>query len=70
MFLDSSLSRPLQAADFVAFWVHRAYAFGEIRIFNALLPAFDQEEGDPIHGLVHLIRNYQTCGCAACRSRR
>ena len=70
MFLDSELSRLLQLADFVAFWVHRAYAIGDQRILNLLLPAFDQEPGGPIRGLVHLTGNHRTCDCAACRSRR
>ena len=70
MFLDSELSRLLQLADFVAFWVHRAYATGDQRILNLLLPVFDQEPGGPIHGLVHLTANHRTCDCVACRSRR
>ena len=70
MFLDSELSRLHQLADFVAFWVHRAYATGDQIILNLLLPAFDQEPGGPVHGLVHLTANYRTCDCLVCRSRR
>ena len=69
LFLDSEQSRLVQAADFVAHWVFRAYQHEDTSVLDRLLPAFDSE-GEAIHGLVHLVRDYRTCDCAACVSRR
>jgi hypothetical protein len=68
LFLDSRASRLTQAADLVAHGVYRRYAADDSSMFNRLLPGFDKSE-DVIHGLVHLVPNYLTCGCPACRSR-
>ena len=69
LFVDSKASRLVQLADFVAHWVYRAYESGDDSVLQALAPGFD-EEGDVLHGLVHLVRDYQTCACVACSSRR
>ena len=69
LFVDSQASRLIQLADFVAHWVYRAYEQDDTSVLDQLLPAFDSE-GESIHGLVHLIHDYRTCGCPACVSRR
>ena len=69
LYVDSEASRLVQLADFVAHWVFRAYEFGDQRILERLLPAFDRHDG-VIHGLVHLVDRRWTCDCHACRSRR
>ncbi len=69
LFLDSEQSRLVQLADFVAHWVYRAYEHGDTSMLDRLLPAFDSDD-QVIHGLVHLVRDYRTCDCAACGSRR
>lgn len=68
LFLDSRASRLTQAADIVAHGVYRRYAADDSMIFDKLLPGFDASEG-VVHGLVHLVRRYLTCGCPACLSR-
>ena len=69
LYVDSEASRLVQLADFVAHWVFRAYESEDRWILERLLPRFDEENGT-IHGLVHLVDRYWTCGCYACRSRR
>lgn len=70
LFVDSKSSRLVQLADFVAYWVLKAYADQEDEILQMLLPAFDQEPDHDIYGLVHLRRNYLACDCVACVSRQ
>ena len=69
LFVDSKASRLVQLADFVAHWVYRAYESGDDSVLRMLAPGFDQEE-EVLHGLVHLVRDYRTCECLACASRR
>lgn len=69
LFVDSRASRLVQLADFVAYWVYRAYEDRDDSILRRLVSAFDQE-GGKLHGLVHLVRDYRTCECLACASRR
>ena len=69
LFIDSSQSRLVQLADFVANTVNRFYTRGDADLFDILLPAFFAYDGT-IHGLVHLVAGYQTCPCPACGSRR
>ena len=69
LFVDSKASRLVQLADFVAHWVYRAYESGDGAMLQALTQGFDQDRL-VLHGLVHLVREYQACGCLACRSRR
>lgn len=69
LFVDSRASRLVQLADFVAHWVYRAYEHDDPSVLDQLLPAFDSE-GESIHGLVHLIRDYRSSDCRACISRR
>lgn len=70
LFVDSRASRLVQLSDFVAYWTFRAYTNQDHRVLDLLLPSFVTERHGPIHGFVHLVRNYRSCGCAACRSRR
>ena len=69
LFVDSTASRLVQLADFVAYWVFRAYERNDSSLLDILLPAFDQSDGVR-HGLVHLTGGYRECDCPACRSRR
>ncbi len=69
LFVNSKASRLVQLADFVAYWVYRGYESGDASVLQRLAPGFDQE-GDVLHGLVHLVRDYRTCECLACASRR
>ena len=69
LFVDSKASRLVQLADFVAFWVFRAYEFDDTTVRDQLLAAFDSADGRR-HGLVHLVHDYRSCDCPACRSRR
>lgn len=68
MFVDSSATRMVQLADFVAHAVYRRYTVQDESLFAPLLPMFDRRDG-VIHGLVHLVRNYRYCPCPACVSR-
>lgn len=68
-YADSEASRLVQLADFVAYWVMRAYEDNDDDILRALIPCFDSSEG-VLHGLVHLVSNFPYCQCLACRSRR
>jgi hypothetical protein len=69
LFADSSTSRLLQLADFVAHWTYRAYEAGDAAVFHQLVPLFDARDGVR-HGLVHLTRTWRRCACAGCASRR
>ena len=69
LFVDSKQSRLIQLADFVAHWVFRAYESGDTTMLDRLLENFDASDGRR-HGLVHLVRGFGDCGCAACVSRR
>ena len=69
LFVDSTASRLVQLADFVAHWVYRAYEAGDTGVLDRMLPAFDADGGTK-HGLVHLVERYWECRCAACTSRR
>lgn len=69
LFVDSKASRLVQLADFVAHWVYRAYESEDDSVLKTLASGFDQEQ-EVVHGLVHLVRDYQTCDCLACTSRR
>lgn len=68
LFIDSKATRLTQAADFVAHGVYRHYQAGDDSLFAPLLNGFDRVAGVR-HGLVHLVRDYRRCPCAACASR-
>lgn len=68
-FADSEASRLLQLADFVAYWVMRAYEDEDDNILRLLVPSFDSS-GGVLHGLVHLVSGHAYCRCVACKSRR
>lgn len=69
LFVDSSVSRLMQLADFVAYAVFQYYEHGQDGLLAQILDRFDQDSGR-IHGLVHLIPGYRSCACPACTSRR
>lgn len=68
LFIDSRATRITQAADFVAHAVYRHYGASDDSLFRPMLNGFDTV-GGVRHGLVHLVRDYRTCPCAACASR-
>ena len=69
VFVDSRVSRIIQLADFVCNTVYRYYSGFDAPEFEAILPAFDSEDGR-LHGLTHLVGGYRSCPCPACESRR
>ena len=68
-FAPAGSTRLLQLADFVSNAIFRRYEYQDARAFDVIMPRFDQE-GDRIHGLVHLTANRLNCYCPACLSRR
>ena len=68
-FAPAKSTRLLQLADFVANAVFGRYESGYTRNFDLIAPKFHQDD-DRIHGLVHRSRDFQTCYCPACFSRR
>ncbi len=69
LFTDSKITRMLQLADFVAYAIFRNYETSDAQFLNIVLKRFHQDAGR-LHGLCHLISNYQECYCAACLTRR
>jgi len=69
MFTDSKLTRMLQWADFVAYSVFRRYQHSDSALLDKIIGKFSHS-GGVLHGLVHLIANYQECYCPACVTRR
>ncbi len=68
LFAPAHESRLLQYADFVANAIYGRYHAGLSGDFDKIAGKFDQE-GNVLHGLAHLTRDYQ-CACLACFSRR
>ena len=71
LFIDSRNSRLIQLADFVAYWVFRAYEHDDRNILNGMLDAnaFHRTNGT-LHGLVHLVGTIAIALVPACASRR
>lgn len=71
LFVDSKASRLIQLADHIAYAVFRRYNASDINYFNCIETRFDSDPNtNTIHGLSHLHKNYLTCTCPACLSRR
>lgn len=68
-FADSKSTRLLQLADLVAYSIFRRYERSQTWLLDMLIRKFDTEDG-VIHGLVHLSKDYLSCMCPACLSRR
>ena len=68
-FAPAQRTRLLQLADFVSNAVFGYYESGYARGFNTIAPRIDQQDGH-LHGLVHLVRDRQSCYCPACVARR
>ncbi len=68
LFVDSQLSRIVQAADLVSWAVWRRYEYGDTRYFDRIVSRFDSE-GGVLHGLVHFRPNDEDCHCPACLTR-
>ncbi len=69
LFADSSASRLLQFADFVAHWTYRRYEAEDASVFDLLASRFDQADG-VVHGLAHLTAGRAVCPCPGCVTRR
>lgn len=66
-FSQSSETRLLQLADFVAYAVFRYYERRDRQLLNKIAPGFDANRryfGDD--GLTHIIAASESCGCLAC----
>lgn len=68
LFADSTASRLIQLADFVAHATYVAYQFGDTELFTHIFSRFHTENGN-VHGVIHLTPNYGECGCLSCESR-
>lgn len=69
LFTDSRLTRMLQLADCVAYAVFRYYERKDMQLMDQILRKF-HESGGKLHGLIHLVADYQSCFCPACMTRR
>jgi hypothetical protein len=69
LFTDSKLTRMLQLADCVAYAVFRYYEREDMQFLNLILKKFN-EVGGKLHGIIHLVADYQSCFCPACMTRR
>jgi hypothetical protein len=68
LFAPAAATRLLQYADFCSNAIYRRFHSGQASDFDRIATKFDQE-GNIIHGLVHLSTD-SLCTCIACFSRR
>lgn len=69
LFADSQASRLIQAADFVAWGLHRYYGPAhDEACMQPLWPRFDNA-GGVMHGLIHVSPGFHGCPCPPCKSR-
>lgn len=71
LFADSRATRLIQASDLTAWALWRYYGLPmpDARWVTGLWPLFDAH-GGIMHGLIHVSRNFPTCPCPPCLSRR
>jgi hypothetical protein len=69
LYVESTASRLVQAADFVAWGIWQYYENGHAEHIQRLNGRIDANGGVQ-HGLVHLKRGYRECPCVPCASRR
>lgn len=69
LFVDSKASRLIQAADHIAYAIHRRYNQNDLTYFNLIEDRFDQHDG-VLHGLVHIQHYNPKCTCPACITRK
>ena len=69
-FAPAENTRLLQLADFVANAVFGRYESGHTKHFDRIASKFDQDDRGRIHGLVHIVRDRDSCYCPACVQRR
>lgn len=68
-FANSTATRMLQMADYIAHVVFQRYESSFTRQFDKILRTFHQADG-VIHGLTHIIGRKESCMCPACVSRK
>lgn len=68
LFVNSKTSRPIQAADHIAYSVFRRYERGDAQYFDIIQSCFDKN-GPQIYGLSHITKN-KDCTCPSCLSRQ
>ncbi len=69
-FTLSKNSRLLQIADLIANTVYGRYEASHAEQFDKMLPKFDQDDTNRMHGLVHLSRDRGQCYLPCCLTRR
>ena len=69
LFTSAANSRMLQLADLCANAIHARYATDHTRHFDRIAARFDASDG-VVHGLWHASKDYQTCSCPGCLTRR
>ena len=69
-FTLSKNSRMLQIADLIANTVYGRYESGHASQFDRMLPKFDQDDNNHMHGLVHLCTSRYQCYLPCCLTRR
>ena len=69
-FTLSKNSRMLQIADLIANTVYGRYESGHASQFDRMLPKFDQDDNNRMHGLVHLCASRNQCYLPCCLTRR
>ena len=68
LFVDSKASRPIQAADHIAYAIFRRYERGDAQYFDIIQSCFDHS-GPRIFGLAHITKD-TNCLCPSCLSRQ
>ncbi len=69
-FTLSKNSRMLQIADLIANTVYGRYESGHASQFDRMIPKFDQDDNNRMHGLVHLCSSRNQCYLPCCLTRR
>ena len=69
-FTLSKNSRLLQIADLIANTVYGRYESSHAGQFDKMLPKFDQDDSNRMHGLLHLTSSRHLCYLPCCLTRR
>lgn len=68
LFVNSKASRPIQAADHIAYAIFRRYERGDAQYFDIIQSCFDRS-GPSIFGLAHITKDAD-CLCPSCLSKQ